>query len=249
MPAPYRDRVWDLLSRHARRLHALVSVSRFYADSMAARLGVDRSRVAVVRAGLSLDGYEPAGPPSPPAIGYLSRMSETLGLGSLAEAFLQLRARPGLDALRLKVAGGHTADDVTFLDGLRRKLTAAGAWASVEFHSNLGRTERQSFLRGLSVLSVPSSSGGAFGMFLVEAMACGVPVVQPRSGAFTELVEMTGGGLLYEPGDATALAHSLETLLRDPARAAALGRQGRAAVREQFTSARMAQDLVRVLQG
>lgn len=248
MPAPYRDQVWELLAQHARSLHALVAVSRFYADVMAARLGMDRSRVAVVRVGLSLDGYEPAMAPARPTLGYLARMSDTLGLGTLAEAFIQLRTRPGLGTLRLTVAGGHTADDVAFLAGLRRRLNAAGASADVEFHPNLGRTERQAFLRSLSVLSVPAATGGAFGLFLLEAMACGVPVVQPRTGAFTELVEMTGGGVLYEPNDAATLAQSIEALLREPDRRHTLGQNGRSAVREHFTAARMAQDLVRILQ-
>ncbi len=245
MPPPYRDQVWNLLAEKARGLDGLIAVSRFYADAMAGRLGVDRSRVAVVRVGLPLEGYEPAVQSPPLTLGYLARMSEELGLGILADAYLLLRQRPGLAALRLKVAGGYTADDVAFLAALRRRLAAAGAPA--EFLPNLGRPERQAFLRGLSVLSVPTSAGGAFGLFLIEAMACGVPVVQPRAGAFTELVEMTRGGTLYTPNDAPTLAAGLESLLRDPALAAEHGRQGRRAVREHFTSSRMAQEILRVI--
>ena len=245
MPPPYRDQVWSLLAEKAHGLDGLIAVSRFYADAMAGRLGVERSRVSVVRVGLPLEGYEPAVPPTPPTLGYLARMSEGLGLGILADAFLLLRQRPGLESLRLKIAGGYTADDVPFLATLRRRLAAAGAPA--EFLPNLGRPERQAFLRDLSVLSVPTSAGGAFGLFLIEAMACGVPVVQPRAGAFTELVELTNGGLLYMPNDAPTLAAALESILLDPALAAEHGRQGRRAVREHFTSARMAQEILRVL--
>ena len=245
MPTPYRDQVWSLLAEKARGLDGLIAVSRFYADAMAERLGVERSRVAVVRVGLPLEGYEPAVPPTSPTLGYLARMSEGLGLGVLADAFLLLRQRPGLESLCLKVAGGYTADDVAYLAALRRRLAAAGAPA--EFLPNLGRPERQAFLRGISVLSVPTAAGGAFGLFLIEAMACGVPVVQPRAGAFTELVELTNGGILYTPNDAPTLAAALETLLLDPALAAEHGRQGRRAVREHFTAARMAQEILRVL--
>lgn len=247
MPSPYREQVWELLGEKARGLQGLVAVSRFYADAMARRLGLPPDRVAVIRQGLDATGYEPAIPQSPPVIGFLARMSEGLGLGALVESFLQLRRQPGLETLRLKVAGGHTADDLAFLSGLRRRIKSARIGDAVEFLPNLGRTERQSFLRGLSVLSVPTTGGAAFGLFVLEALACGVPVVQPRAGAFTELVERTGGGLLYPPGDGQALTDSLASLLRDPARSKALGEAGRLAVHEQFTAARMAQDLLRAV--
>ncbi len=247
MPPPYREQVWQLLTVRACGLDRLIAVSRFYAETMAARLHVAPSRVDVVRPGLSLDGYEPAHPPPQPVLGYMARMSEGMGLGTLADAFLHLKSCVGMESLRLKVAGGCTSDDIAFLDTLRRRLRKAGVLTDVEFLPNLGRPDRQAFLRGLSVLSVPVATGEAFGLFLIEAMACGVPVVQPRAGAFTELLDMTGGGVLYEPNDAATLAATLGTLLRDPNRAVALGRNGRRAVQEHFTAARMAQDLARLL--
>ena len=247
MPPPYREQVWQLLSAKARDVDGLVAVSRFYAETMARKLALPAGRIAVVRAGLALEGYGPATPPTPPVLGYLARMAEGLGLGVLADAYLRLKRRQGLQALRLRVAGGYTADDVRFLGALRQRFEAAGVARDVEFLPNLGRAGRQDFLRGLSLLSVPTPEGEALGLFVLESLASGVPVVQPRAGAFTELVELTGGGLLVPPGDVSALTDALASLLLDPARAAALGRAGRQAVQEHFTAHRMAQDLVRVI--
>jgi glycosyltransferase involved in cell wall biosynthesis len=104
-------------------------------------------------------------------------------------------------------------------------------------------------LKLLTVFSVPALYGEAFGLYLIEAMAAGVPVVQPRSGAFPELVEATGGGVICEAGDVTALADAIEELLLNPQRASALGDSGRRAIQERFSAEAMAKETVRVLEG
>jgi glycosyltransferase involved in cell wall biosynthesis len=81
----------------------------------------------------------------------------------------------------------------------------------------------------------------------MEAMAAGVPVVQPRHGAFPEIVEKTGGGVLVESGDPEALADGLLALWRDPARAATMSKAGARGVREHYTVDRMAEEVERIL--
>jgi glycosyltransferase involved in cell wall biosynthesis len=99
------------------------------------------------------------------------------------------------------------------------------------------------FLRTLSVFSVPATYGEAFGLYLIESLAAGVPVVQPAHSAFPEVVQATGGGLLCDAHDLNALADALGTLLLDPARARALGESGRKAVAEKFSAATMARQV------
>jgi glycosyltransferase involved in cell wall biosynthesis len=96
-------------------------------------------------------------------------------------------------------------------------------------------------------MSAPALYGEAFGLYVIEAMASGVPVVQPRHAAFPELLEATGGGLLCEP-NASALADRIEELLSQPERAQALGEAGRQAVLSRFSVERMAHDIVEVFQ-
>ena len=103
------------------------------------------------------------------------------------------------------------------MNDLKGRLEQAGIANAAEFRPNLTHTEKQRFLRELTVLSVPTRSGEAFGLFVIEALASGVPVVQPDTGAFPELIELTGGGILHAPGDAGSLADALERLLLDPA--------------------------------
>ena len=132
------------------------------------------------------------------------------------------------------------------MDKLRERLRAEGALGQVEFHPNLDRAAKLEFLRSLSVFSVPARYGEAFGLYVIEAMAAGVPVVQPRAAAFPELIEATGGGLLCAEEDPQALAEAIEELLLDPARARALGEAGRRAVFERFSAEAMARAMAQV---
>ena len=91
------------------------------------------------------------------------------------------------------------------------------------------------------MLSVPSPYAEPKGLYLLEALATGVPVVEPKHGAFPELLEQTGGGLLFAPGDVRDLADRLLELQRDPARRQELGRRGSEGARRHYSSARMAE--------
>ena len=143
---------------------------------------------------------------------------------------------------RLRIAGAMTGSDQSFVKSLRRKLGDRA-----EFLPNLDRAAKQEFLRSLRVFSVPAP-GEAFGMYVLEALASGVPVVQPRAGAFTELIAATGGGILCEPGNPAALAAGLEELLRDPVRARRLGSAGRQVVAEKFSVDAMSRTVEEILE-
>jgi glycosyltransferase involved in cell wall biosynthesis len=245
MPPDAARRVWALMAERAADVNGFAAVSRAYADKMIERMALPPGRVRVVPLGIDPAGYEPSSLPSdPPVVGYLSRLAASLGLGRLVDAFIRLKQRPGLEGLRLRATGGATADDRPLLRRIDRTLRRAGMRADVEILPEFGRAERLAFLRSLTVLSVPATDGEAFGTYQIEAMACSVPVVQPRAGAFPEIVQATGGGVLYDPAQPDALADALASLLLDPARARMLGAQGRAAVQEKFTIGRMAEDMV-----
>ena len=96
------------------------------------------------------------------------------------------------------------------------------------------------FLHGIDVLSVPTTYREPKGLYVLEALANGVPVVQPRHGSFPELIEATGGGLLVNPDDPRDLADGLRRLMDDPAHGEELGRKGKEAVHARFHADRMA---------
>jgi len=249
LPAPHKKNAWATLAERAADVDLFIAPSRYFGELMGSRLALAAERVRVLHNGINLDGYAPAAaPPNPPVIGYFARMCREKGLDTLVEAFLLLKRRNRVKDLKLRVGGGCGPSDEKFVATLRSRLEAGGFPNDVEFHPNLDRAGKQAFLRSLSVFSVPALYGEAFGLYLVEAWASGVPVVQPDHAAFPELIEATGGGVHCAPGSAEALADSLEQLLTDPAKLRALGGAGRAAVMKRFSVESLAQDTIRVFQ-
>ena len=239
LPEPYREECWRLVQMQSADVNRFVAPSRYYSALMQERLRLGVDKPAVIYNGIDLDGFAPAGgPPEFPTVGFLARMCREKGLDLLIEAFIRLASR--VPDARLKVGGTQTGADRAFVSDLKRRLEQAGLANAVEFRPNLTHTEKQRFLRELTVLSVPTRSGEAFGLFVIEALASGVPVAQPNNGAFPELIELTGGGVLHAHDDASSLADALETLLLDGAHAAELGHRGREVVKAHFTSDAMA---------
>ena len=251
LPEAWRGEVWRTLAERAQEADLFIAPSRFFGDRMAARLGLLPERVRVVFNGINLAGYPPG--PSPrktggPVLGFFTRMCREKGLDTLVEAFILVRQRGRLPGLRLRVGGGCGPGDEPFVAALRDQLRARGLLGDVDFCPNLDRAGKIAFLRSLDAFSAPALYGEAFGLYVIEALAAGVPVVQPRHGAFPELLEATGGGRLCEPGSPEALADALESLLLDPARCRAIGAAGQAAVRANFSAEAMASRMIQCFQ-
>jgi glycosyltransferase involved in cell wall biosynthesis len=247
LPPKVREDAWALLSARAQEVDLFIGPSNYYANTMRRRMSIPGEKVSVVYNGINLEGFGPASTrPNPPVIGYFARMCREKGLDTLVDAYIRLRRRNIVPGVRLKVGGGCGPGDEAFVTNLQEKLEAEGLITEVEFRPNLSRNAKRDFLQSLSVFSVPALYGEAFGLYLLEAWACGIPVVQPRHAAFPELVERTGGGVLCEPGDADALANGLENLLLDPARAVAMGQSAQAAMTNEFSMQRMAERVLQV---
>ena len=241
LPEDSRKAAWDLLAQRAADVDLFVAPSRYFADVMSRRLSLSATKIEVIYNGVNLDGYSPAAsPPNPPIIGYFARMCREKGLDTLVEAYILLRQRDRIRNVRLHIGGGCGPGDETFVAELRHRLASANVLQDVKFFPNVDRTTKQDFLRNLSVFSVPALYGEAFGLYVIEALASGVPVVQPDTAAFPELIAATGGGRLCKPADPNSLADGLEQLLADPTLAKTLGQTGRKAVLAQFTNDHMA---------
>lgn len=250
LPEPKRKEAWEQLRVNARHIDAFIPVSRYYADLMRERLELDAAKVHVVHNGIELDDMRPleteSSEAAPPTIGYLARMCAEKGLPTLVDAFIELSRRGTVPNVRLRVAGVRLRVDRKLVKDLESRLRQAGCLDRVEFLPNISRATKLEFLHSLNVLSVPATYGESFGLYVIEALACGVPVVQPRHGAFPELLERTGGGLLCEPDDVSSLATELERILNDRELARTLSTRGRQAVLDHFSAERMAREVADV---
>jgi glycosyltransferase involved in cell wall biosynthesis len=242
---PYRSRAIDLIRREVQNVDQFLAVSDFYVPVMSRLLGVERDRVAVVPLGINLTGYTARQPADDVfRVGYFARLAPEKGLHQLAEAYRLLRQRTGQAPIRLEVAGYLGAAHQGYLNDVRQALEAAGLGGEFTYHGTVDRAGKLAFLGSLDVLSVPATYDEPKGMFLLEAMARGVPVVQPRRGAFTEIVDRTRGGLLVRPDDPAALADGIYTLWNDRPLRARLASDGFSGVREHYSIARSTDRLV-----
>ncbi|HUS92706.1 MAG TPA: glycosyltransferase family 4 protein [Phycisphaerae bacterium] len=249
LPDTHRTAAWEVLRERAAEVDAFIAPSRFYGEVMRRQLDLPQERFHVIPNTIDASALAPPEePPGEPAIGYLSQMCQGKGLDTLVEAFCRLKDTGRFGTLKLRVFGGMTDADEPFVRQVRGRLERAGHAGDAELIATLDPARKQAFLRSCSVVSVPTRQGEAFGLFVLEALACGVPVVLPGHGAFPELIEATGGGLLCEPNDPADLAAKIELLLTDPSRRAEMGRQGRRAVLEDFTPDRMAERVERLCQ-
>jgi glycosyltransferase involved in cell wall biosynthesis len=239
----------ELIARASAHVDAFLPVSRYYMNYMPGYLHVPREKMRYVPLGINLDGYTPRSAArsgdgaTPFTIGYFARIAPEKGLAVLADAYRRLRTRPGIGPSRLVAAGYLAPEHQGYLDRVINDLKAWGLADQFEYRGELDRTRKVAFLQSLDVFSVPATYEEPKGMFLLEAMASGVPVVQPRRGAFPEIVEATGGGLIVDADDPDALADGFLALWRDSARASALGAAGADGVRARYTADAMARSV------
>lgn len=244
---PYDEQCWQAMSQRANEVDAFISVSEWYGGEMTRRMKLNGRPMHVVPLGVEVDSRDPVELSfDPPVIGYLSKMCESLGLGLLVDAFIELKRNPALSHLKLRATGGQHGPDMAFVQSLRRKLDAAGVLDDVEFIEGFDIQTRREFLRSLTVLSVPAARGEAFGLYIIEALMEGVPVVQPRAGGYPEVVEATNGGVLYDPQDPRGLVKALENVLLDPEPTRRLARTGRDSVLTKFDVDTMARGIAAV---
>ncbi len=245
---PFRTESWAAMRANARHADRFITASSYYGDSMAERLEVPRDKVSVIFNGLDVTSFAAAKPdPNWPTIGFFARMIHGKGLTMIVDAFIELAQRGTVPRVRLKLGGSTTPSDAKYYAGLRKKIAEAGLTDRVEWHPDLSFNDKVKFFRDLTVFSVPATYGEAFGLYVIESMASGVPVVQPRHAAFPELIEATGGGVLCEPDDVTSLADALEVLLNDGPKRERLISSGMTRVRSEFTAVRMAEHFEAVL--
>jgi glycosyltransferase involved in cell wall biosynthesis len=245
--APYRDRALAMIRDQVHHVDRFIAVSEYCAAFMADFLAIPASQIDVVPLGIPLDGYERRREARDEfRIGYFARVAPEKGLHVLADAYIRLRRRTGRAPIRFEAAGHLASSNAAYLDDVRRTLDRAGLSGEFAYRGELDRPGKLAFLRDLDVLSVPATYDEPKGMFVLEAMASGVPVVQPRRGGFTEIVERTGGGLLVSPDDAGALAEGVYALWSDRDHARVLGDRAYNGVRAHYTVAQSADRLLDV---
>jgi glycosyltransferase involved in cell wall biosynthesis len=248
LPEPFRGQCMALIREHCREIDGFIATSAYYADFMADYFAVPRGRIHVVLPGINLHGHGGPRPATemPPTIGYFARICPEKGLHVLAEAFRILRQTPGAGRCRLRVSGWLGENNRRYFDEVQRRLKEAGLGDDFAHVESPDHASKVRFLQSVDVLSVPTKYREPKGLYVLEALANGTPVVQPRHGSFPELVLATGGGLLVTPDDPHDLARRLRQVLEDHRLRDELGRKGKEVIHAHFHADRMAGETAEV---
>lgn len=248
----HRAEALELIRDQVQFVDGFMAVSDYYAEFMAKLLSIPAHKMAMVPLGINFDGYAPGKLPKLPAaplkIGYLARIAPEKGLHNLVEAYRMLREGDDVPPTRLEVAGYLGREHRGYLKKLTAEIARYGLADEFHYHGVLDRREKIDFLQSLALVSVPTDYEEPKGIFLLEAMAAGVPVVQPRRGAFPELLDRTGGGKLVEAGNNRELAEALASLVRDADERRELGRRAAEGVRRHHAVEIMARRSIAVFE-
>lgn len=241
LPEPFKTQCWTELRARLTDADLLVAPSHFYADLMRRRLDAPDTRIEVMPNGVDLEGYRPAAPApdSPPVIGYLARMIREKGVHHFVEAFIHLRTALKHPDARLHIAGAATAGDQALIRELKQQLAAAGLADQVVWSHNISREQKADMLASLTLFSVPATYPEAFGLYMVEALASGVPLVQPDASSFREILEASEAGVLVRENDPAALASAWHDLLHQPEALAVFRKNSRLAAERFYSVAAM----------
>lgn len=248
---PYKSQALKLLRARARDVDGFIATSQYYADFMADFLQVPIAKMHVVRLGINLQGHgvqQSLNGNTKFVVGYLARICPEKGLHLLVEAFHQLTQKLGKNAIQLKVAGYLGERDRRYFENIVKQIDELGLSDAFHYHGEVSRHEKINFLNSLHVLSVPTTYKESKGLSILEALANGVPVVQPRHGTFPEFISLTEGGILVEPNSASAIAEGILKLINDRHLRERLGSQGKAAVHQKFSDQTMADATLEVYQ-
>ena len=252
LPEPYREQALDLIRENCKQIDHFIAISQYYADYFAPMVGIEPEKITMVRPGIALKDYglelSENGQDMPLTIGYLARISPEKGLHLLAEAFIQLCHSGAFPNLRLKASGYLSRVNNDYVQGIRARLDEAGVGDRVEILGTVDRQQKLDFLQSIDLFALPTIYRDPKGLPVLEAMANGVPVVQPNHGAFPEIINATGGGVLHKPADTQDLADKLASLLTNAPWRKELGERGRTAVHAQFSAQRMATETVQAYQ-
>ena len=238
---PHRDAAFDLIRRSTDHVDAFVATSRYYARHCAGHFALPANKIHHVPMGIRVTDFAPVrerSASSEPTIGYFARISHDKGFVQLCDAFVRLNQTG--HPCRLRAGGYLGKPDIPAFEQGKRLIADAGLLDRFAYVGEVDRRRKIAFFHAIDIFSVPAAYREAKGLSVIEAMAAGVPVVQPRHGSYPELVDATGGGVLVAPGSTDELVEAIACLMSDPVRRRRLSRAAQTGTAKLFSDQVMA---------
>jgi len=248
MAEPFQSNAWSLIAREAPNVDSFLTPSQYYKDFFISKTGVPDKNFNVVPLGLDPDHeiLSVVKKDNWPAVGYFCRVNSHNGFDKLVDAFIRIKSNGTMPELTLHVSGGYTGDDKPFIAEQIKKIKEAGLKSFIRIYPEFHGNSKQEFFSNIDVMCVPVRKYDGYGLYLLEANAAGVPVVQPSTGAFPEIIKRTGGGITYSPDSLEELSESLIKSLNDKALLIKLGAEGKSRVLQELSLEKMSEGLSKV---
>lgn len=237
----HADIAWQGIAENCSYISHFITTSEFY-KKMAKQQVPEIRNLDVIYPAVNKDKYASPDYPETPVIGFFYRMNRENGLDILAEAFVELKKRDTVPDLKLKIGGGYTGKDKSFLKKIRKMLSAFRE--DVEILETYSLEDHANFYHSITVISVPITFDEGVGLYLCEAFAAGRPAVEPATGSFPEIVG--NAGILYQPNNSKALADALESILTDKEKYALLVEEANNLTQTRYNEKILAEKLEKI---
>lgn len=235
LPEPYQSQTIDLLRSIVPNVDGFIIHSHAYALKMAELLHIPMDKMHIIPLGIPLkdfslrreqqtNSFPDRNDQNKPAftIGYLARLGAEKGFHKLVNAFLDLAIQPQYQHVKLKIAGWKGPQHELDYQRLTQSLQDAGLGDRWEYAGSIDRKEKVTFLESLDLFCVPTTYEEPKGLFLLEAIACGIPYLQPSHGAFPEihdrLLKLSDEpmGTLFDPHSDSQFIDKLKAAIDHP---------------------------------
>ena len=199
---------WQSITENIRYIDHFVTTSEFYRNRVAKKIP-QITNIEVIYPAVDQQKYASDIYPKDPVIGFFYHMNKQNGLDILVEAFVRLKRKNTIPNLKLKIGGGYTNKEKSYIKKIKKIL--APYKEDVEISDSYSLQDHARFYQSITVISVPITFEEGVGLYLCESFAAGRPAVVPATGSFPEIV--AEAGITYQPNNSEALANALEELL------------------------------------
>ncbi len=246
MAEPYQSGAWDLMAREANNVDIFLTPSNYYKELFISKTGISGENFRVIPLGFDPDLKKIEKNDNYPAIGYFCRVNSQNGIDKLVDAFIELKSGDKLPGLTLHISGGYTGDDKPFIADQIKKIKNNGFKSFVRIYPEFHGSSKQQFFNNIDLMCVPVRKHDGYGLYILEANAAGVPVLQPATGAFPEIIERTKGGITYSPDTVSELSVQILKVLTDRELCMQLGKNGQENVLKDLSLIKMSEGLSKV---
>ena len=234
-------KAWEMIGQNSGYIEHFTVSSEFYRSTVLSKIpGI--GKIDIVYPGVNIERYSSLYYPKEPTIGFFYRMSYENGLDILAQSFVQLKREDTIPRLKLKIGGGYTSENRSFVNRIRNILKPYAH--DVIWSDYYTLDEHIAFYRDISLICAPLRFNEAVGLYLCEAFAAGRPAVVPNTGSFGEIVR--DAGLLYLPNECEYLTAALKHILTDDALYEKCRRSSLILSQERYNDAAAAKSLLRI---